>query len=85
MLGVEEDVFAPEAVDDLFAGDDGALPFGEQEEELERNAFGFRSVAVALQLEAFAVEFEFSEMNRRPLACSRRSPRAKNYSIAGNM
>jgi hypothetical protein len=64
VFGIDEDVFAPEAVDDFLAGNDGALAFGEQEKEFEGNAFEFQSVAVAPQFEAFAVELEFTEMVR---------------------
>lgn len=85
VVGVDEDVFAPEAVDDCLARDHGTLAFGEQEKKFERNAFEFQSVAVTPQFEAFAVKLEFTEMVGTVAHCRPpcESPsRAKNYSIA---
>lgn len=62
VFGVDENIFAPEAVDDFLAGDDGTLLFGEQQKEFERDAFELQSAAVAPQLEAVTVELEFTEM-----------------------
>ena len=62
MFGVDENIFAPEAVDDFLAGDDGTLLFGEQQKEFERAAFELQRAAVAPQLEAVTVELEFTEM-----------------------
>jgi hypothetical protein len=39
VLGVDEDIFAPEAVANFLAGDDAALLFGEQEEQFHGDAF----------------------------------------------
>ena len=62
MLGVDEDVFAPETVDDLLAGDDVAILFEEQKEQLHGDAFEFQGAAVAAQLETGGVQLELIEL-----------------------
>jgi hypothetical protein len=60
-LGVDEDVLAPETVDDFLAGDDVGVFFGEKRQQLHRNTFELQHQTVAPQLEARAVELEFAE------------------------
>ena len=66
VFGVNEDILAPETVDDFLSGDDAALPLQKKDEQLrgdafEGNAFAFLGASPAAQLEAGAIELEFSE------------------------
>jgi hypothetical protein len=59
VLGVDENILAPEAVDDFLAGDDGTLPLQEKDQQfhgntLEVNALVFLGASLPAQLEAGA-------------------------------
>src|SRR5450631_3733068 len=62
VLGIDEDVLAPEALDDFLARDDGAVFFRQQEEQFHGDAFEFQDAAVTPQLEAGGIEIEFAEL-----------------------
>ena len=79
VLGVDEDFFAPEAVDDFLAGNDVAVFFREQEEQFHGDAFEFQDAAVAPQLEAGAVELKFSEF---VLRLRHAAPKLRHKTIA---
>jgi hypothetical protein len=84
---VDEDILAPETVDDLLAGDDATLPLQKKDQQLhgdalEGNALAFLGASVAAQFEAGAIELEFSELVLR-LRHTAPTLKAQNYSIAG--
>src|SRR5882724_757211 len=58
MLGLNEDVLAPEFVDDLFACDEVAVPAGQQDQQLHGNFFEFQRPAVATQLIAAQIQLK---------------------------
>ena len=47
VFGIDEDVLAPEAIDDFLAGGDAALFLNEKEEEFHRDALQFQHAAMA--------------------------------------
>jgi hypothetical protein len=66
VFGVDEDILAPETVDDFLTGDDATLPLQKKDQQLhgdplEGNALAFLGASLAAQLEAGAIELEFSE------------------------
>jgi hypothetical protein len=86
VFGVDEDILAPETVDDFPAGDDATLPLQKKDQQLhgdalEGNALAFLGAPLAAQLEAGGVELEFSESVLR-LSHSAPKTEAQNYSIA---
>jgi hypothetical protein len=65
VFGIDEDILAPETVDDFLAGDYATLALQKKHQQLHGDALQFQGVAVAAQFEAVAVEFEFVEMVAR--------------------
>ena len=51
VVGVNEDIFAPDGQENFLSGDEAVALLGEQEEQLEWNAFEFDETAGAAQLE----------------------------------
>ncbi|HKM84535.1 MAG TPA: hypothetical protein VJY15_26695 [Candidatus Acidoferrum sp.] len=51
VVGVNEDILTPDGQEDLLSGDQAVAVLGEQEEQLEGNAFEFDETAGAAQLE----------------------------------
>ncbi len=73
MLHIEENVFAPEALGDFFAGNELTLALGEKDEELHGELFDTQNALALLQDIARVVEYEVAEMEllgRRSLARS---------------
>jgi hypothetical protein len=62
VFGVDEDLFAPEALDDLLAGGDAAFFFGEQDQQFHRDALDFLDATVAPQFEAGGIELKVAEV-----------------------
>jgi hypothetical protein len=58
VVGINEDIFTPDGQEDFLSGDETVAVFGEQEEQLEGNAFEFDETAGAAQLEGARVELE---------------------------
>jgi hypothetical protein len=66
VFGVDEDILAPETVDDFLAGDAATLPLQKTDQQLhgdalEGNALAFLGASLATQLEAGAIELKLSE------------------------
>jgi hypothetical protein len=66
VFGIDEDILAPETVDDFLPGDDAILPLQKKDQQLhgdalEGNALAFLGAPLAAQLEAGAIELKFSE------------------------
>jgi len=73
VLDIEENVFAPEALGDFFAGNELTLALGEKDEELHGELFDTQNALALLQDIARVVEYEVAEMEllgRRSLARS---------------
>ena len=66
VFGIDEDILAPETVDDFLAGDDATLPLQKKDQQLlgnalKGNALAFLGASLAAQLEAGAIELKFGE------------------------
>jgi len=66
VFGVDEDILAPETVDDFLAGDDATLALQKKDQQLhgdalEGNALAFVGTSLTAQLEAGAIELKFGE------------------------
>jgi hypothetical protein len=61
LLDVDENIFAPQNVGNLFACDQLALVVDEQHEQLQRKAFHPEGVAVAGELKTAEIQLEFGE------------------------
>jgi hypothetical protein len=84
VFGVDEDILAPETVDDFLAGDDATLPLQKKDQQfhgdaLEGNALAFLGASLAAQLEAGAIELEFSEF---VLRLRHTAPKLRHKTIA---
>lgn len=58
VVGVNEDIFTPDGQEDFFSRDETVAVLGEQEKQLEGNAFEFDETAGAAQFEGAWVELE---------------------------
>src|SRR5262249_34864462 len=58
VVDVEEGALTPDPVGNLVAGDDLAVLFRQQDQDLERNAFHVERPAAPAQLEASEIELE---------------------------
>lgn len=62
VFGVNENVFAPQAIDDFLPGDDVAVFFCQQDEQLHGNPLDLQGSTIASQLIASAIQLEFAEL-----------------------
>jgi len=84
VFGVDEDILAPETVDDFLAGDDATFPLQKKDQQLhgdplEGNALAFLGASLATQLEVGAIELKFSEF---VLRLRHIAPRLRHKTIA---
>jgi len=61
MLGVDENILAPDSRDDLVAGDELALALHQEREDLHGDFLQLEDTNSPAQLVTAAVEFEFGE------------------------
>ena len=63
VLGIEEDVLAPDSVNDLFARDETTVALHQKGEELHRNFLEFEDALASSKLVAVLVQFELSKLD----------------------
>ena len=63
VLGIEEDILAPDLFDDLVAADQPAVALREESEELHGDFFKLENTVGSAQLITAAVKFEFREFH----------------------
>ncbi|MGA7840384.1 MAG: hypothetical protein WCA34_05675 [Candidatus Acidiferrales bacterium] len=63
VVGIDEYVFAPDCPEDFFSRDETLAIFGEQEEQLQRDALQLDELAVLAKLKGTWVEFKAFEMD----------------------
>ena len=84
VFGIDEDILAPETVDDFLAGDDATLALQKKDQQLhgdalEGNALAFLGTSLAAQLEVGAIELKFGEF---VLRLRHTAPKLRHKTIA---
>ena len=62
VLGIDEDILAPDAVDDFLTGDDGSILFHQKQEQFHGDALQFQDAAFAAEFEARGVELKIAKL-----------------------
>jgi hypothetical protein len=59
---VNEDLFAPNAIQDFFAGEELAMALDQQKKQVQRNALEMNDAAAAAELIGFTIQLEILEL-----------------------